>query len=197
MEFKIITDLLQISSAVLAFLYFFRDSFFYFYKLWIEKRLTYNSIYKAHLDLLSKIDEDFDFETIFIVNIHGFLIPNFIYEKIKHKTYFHIYCFTKERKTELMAIYPNMEILETGKWLIFLPKINETIIKKKILILDDFCITGNSLCQIKKYFEKNNIKKIKTASLFVSDVCIKNGNCPDYFVSQKSINLKTPFDKIR
>ena len=183
MEFKIITDLLQISSAVLAFLYFFRDSFFYFYKLWIEKRLTYNSIYKAHLDLLSKIDDNFDFETIFIVNIHGFLIPNFIYEKIRHKTYFHIYCFVKERKNDILEIYQNMDLIETEKWIILVPKINENIIKKKILILDDFCITGNSLKKIKKYFTDQKV--------------LKNENCPDYFVSQKSINLKTPFDKIR
>jgi hypoxanthine-guanine phosphoribosyltransferase len=90
-----------------------------------------------------------------------------------------------------------MELIETEKWIILVPRINENIIKKKILILDDFCITGNSLKKIKKYFTDKKILKIKTASLFVSDVCLKNENCPDYFVSQESINLKTPFDKIR
>lgn len=197
MDWKIITDLLQISSAFLGVLYVFRDIVSYLYKKFIEKRLTYNSIYRTHLELLSKIDEDFNFEIVVIVNIHGFLIPNFIYDKIKHKTYFHIYCFARERKSEVLPIYPDMEILETDKWLIFLPKINETIAKKKILILNDFCITGNSLNQIKKYFRNNKAEKIKTASLFISDVCLKTGNCPDYFVSQKSVDLKTPFDKIR
>lgn len=69
----------------------------------------------------------------------------------------------------------------TAKWLYCLPVISVHSSRKKILIIDDFSSSGDSLRELKKcILESNEMLEVRTASLISVKSLQEAGKAPDY-----------------
>lgn len=77
----------------------------------------------------------------------------------------------------------NHEVVSTSKWNIYIP---ESLFKendKRLLILDDFTMSGDSVTQLVDFFIEKGFspEKVKTASLICTNTAIDGGKAPDYY----------------
>lgn len=183
-------------ASLLSYIYVLRD----FLKYLNEKSnniINLSNLLRDHRKLIKQINEsNFNYNAVIIVNIHGFFIPNFIYNDLKHKLILHVYCYESGSDGKHFRLYSEtMDRIETEKWILFVPKITIYMKNLNILVLDDFAISGKSLALIKGHFK--SCKSIKTATLYITDVVDHGKIKPDYYISEKSLRIKTPYDKIR
>jgi Predicted phosphoribosyltransferases len=77
----------------------------------------------------------------------------------------------------------NHERLETNKWQILVPEAMLNLTDKKILVVDDFAMSGDFIISLKHLLINKGFKNenIKTATIAVTKVAKANKKCPDYY----------------
>jgi hypoxanthine phosphoribosyltransferase len=77
----------------------------------------------------------------------------------------------------------NYRIIESKKWHTYIPEELKNHKHKKILIIDDIVLSGDTLEKIKTMLLEFGFKSenIRSASLFCTDIAIESAKCPDHF----------------
>lgn len=72
---------------------------------------------------------------------------------------------------------------ETSRWMTFIPEAIFSYTNKKILILDDVVLTGETLHKMIELLVANGIKRknIMTATLFATEIAITSNRAPDIY----------------
>ena len=71
----------------------------------------------------------------------------------------------------------------TNKWYAYVPEVIFVNKKIKVLIVDDFAMSGDFIYGFKEYLLKNgfNDSNIKTACVITTNVAINNNKAPNYY----------------
>ncbi|MBC6611683.1 hypothetical protein H8B15_12160 [Hymenobacter sp. BT507] len=94
----------------------------------------------------------------------------------------------------------NYERIETNKWEILIPEAMLRLTDKKILIVDDFAMSGDFILLLKQLLIDKGYKKeyIKTATIAVTKVAKANKKCPDYcWIETNDNSFYFPWGKAR
>ena len=77
-------------------------------------------------------------------------------------------------------------VIETTKWYVHIPDCILDYKDKKILVVDDFAMSGDFLESIKRLLVSNGFEagNIKTATMVATKVAIHNRKAPDFFWMQ-------------
>lgn len=124
-----------------------------------------------------------EFYDIDIPILTGFILPNIVRHKdLKDEQYL---------------------VIKTTKWYVYMPNIIKTTTNKsnmKILIIDDFTMSGDFLFNLKK--ELNNLgykpQNIRSCSLAVTSVAQNTKKAPDYYYKEvEDSNFYFPWGKAK
>ena len=156
-----------------------------------RKTLTWQDSETASIDLSKEIKRDFTPDIIFTPDIRGGTIANMI------KTYLCdesstipvmvgmlVWRDAPDSKSSVPNYFePFYHICETRKWHAYVPKEISHHKDKKILIIDDFVLTGELGSKLKETLIGEGFKKdsIKFAGVIATESAIEGEKPPDYY----------------
>ncbi|MBE0670104.1 MAG: hypothetical protein IH588_05920 [Anaerolineales bacterium] len=91
-------------------------------------------------------------------------------------------------------------LIETSKWFMHVPESTLDWKDKKMLIVDDFAMSGDFLAKAKDFFISHGFREenIKTLCIVTTKVAIKNHKSPDYYwMETLDDNFYFPWGKAR
>jgi hypoxanthine phosphoribosyltransferase len=90
---------------------------------------------------------------------------------------------SKKRDAEFTSKPAFNAFYETSRWITFLPEAIFDDVNKKILILDDVVLTGETLHKMVELLLSNGFKRrnIRTATLFATEIAITSNRAPDIY----------------
>lgn len=157
-----------------------------------KKQVTWEELRNEAKTLSSEIDEAFEPDIVVTPGLRGATVANLmrgVYESLL------VYVGVREdkRMDHLLPSEPKgyVHVSETTKYNHYLPAsvVDET--DKKVLILDAYTESGQSLLSFENFlrdhgFPENNIRR---ATIFCSEESNRDGNDPDFY----SIEISSPF----
>jgi hypoxanthine phosphoribosyltransferase len=201
--FAVFSTILAVIGIVLTF-YFGRKTL----KLEKEKiTLDWEDVEIATTDLSSSIKEKFKPDIIFIPDMKDGTIGHMI------KSYLSTESFTipimvgilvwknVPEKSEIPEfIKPSYDNCETKKWRAYIPKEIIKYKEKKVLIIDDYVLSGDFAGELRQWFRTNGFEEnnIKFASIITTSVANADANAPDFFWKEtETLNFYFPWGKGR
>ncbi len=151
-----------------------------------KKSLNFQEMLLSANELKSRLTaDDFVPEIIFTPGLRGATFANLLEDEFTTNTRPVIVGITFFEKDGLnfFGQPEGYEVIETERWQLFIPKLLFTQKDKKMLIVDDFALTGDFLQILKKQLaERGFIKdRIRTATIATTTVAIISKNGPDYY----------------
>ncbi len=152
-----------------------------------NKSIKWDDLQIAITHMYKKIKEEFVPDILFIPNEKGGVLANLIKKNLKLCTpcIFGIGVSKKYTKYKINNnLIDDYYIFETTKWIAYLPKILKKYKDKKLLVIDDFVMTGDFAFELKKKlvhdigFDESNIKIM---SLATTQIAIDSQKGPDYY----------------
>lgn len=158
-----------------------------------SKKMDWDEVLNAINDIIKQlkcIDEEKRFipDVIFVPNIKSTIIASYL------TNYFDTYIPTLLGLSIFKKRYPpkvkenilssdSYIYFETAKWYVYLPMNLFDYNKKKVLIVDDFVMSGEYLSSLKELLVNNGFdkKNIKTMCLAITEVAIGSKKGPDYY----------------
>ena len=183
MLFNIISILIGIIGIVLSAI-----SILLFLKEKQKNRTIYwKDIPVAASSLSEKMRKEFNPDIILIPNEKGGVIANFFKKSFPS----YINCIfgvgipiKRINISETNFISDDFYFFKTQKWYAYIPKYISHYKDKRILIIDDFAMTGDFLIELKRTlinhagFKEQNIK---TMCIATTEFSVENGKSPDYY----------------
>jgi len=148
-----------------------------------NKSLSWSELQAGSSDLCKKFRKDFTPDIILTPNLRGGIISELIKDQFeKHIPVFTGQIFWKKTSVHTPEIPDNFQI-KTGKWILYIPQSICAFKESKLLIVDDFAMSGDTLWGIKEKLIDHGFREenIKTVSLVTTKVAIDNSKEPDYF----------------
>jgi hypoxanthine phosphoribosyltransferase len=149
-----------------------------------KKTLDWADLQASANDLSTSIkNSGFIPEIIFTPGLRGATFANLLQEEfdsINAPVFVGLSIWKKGGKT--LNDTSDFEVIETNKWQVLIPKSLFKLSDKKILIVDDFAMSGDFLQNLKKILLVNGFQNpnIKTATIAATTVAIQNGKGPDF-----------------
>lgn len=148
-----------------------------------RKKLDWTDLQSCANDLGSRLKKEFIPELIFTPSLRGATFANLIVSEfnINVPVFVGISCWREEE--DALENIPEHETLKTTKWIVHVPCVITNFIDKRILIVDDFVISGDFLISIKQLllswgFQEDNIR---TLSIVTTKVAEETYKAPDYY----------------
>lgn len=152
-----------------------------------NKTILWRDIPVATNSMVEKMKKEFNPDIIFIPNEKGGILVNYLKKSLSN----YIVCIfgvgiPKKRAdlNKVLFIKDDFYSFSTSKWYAYIPKCIEDYKDKKILILDDFAMSGDFLFSLKEIliddlgFLKNNIRTMCLATTLTAK---GNSKAPDYY----------------
>jgi len=150
----------------------------------IRKRFEWSDIQSSANDLGSRIKRDrFNPDLIFTPGLKGGTFVNLLINELSKPTPVYVgISFWKAGVLEQTEI-SDYDIIETNKWYVSIPKSLLKQKDKKILIVDDFVMSGDFLFKLVELLVLNGFKKdnIRSVSIITTKIAIQNHKSPDYY----------------
>lgn len=149
----------------------------------LNKSLSWSELQAGTHDLTKQFRGSFQPEVILSPNLRGGILSHLIMDSYDyHIPVFIGQIFWRKLEGEIPSIPDHFQI-QTGKWMLYIPKSLMEFSDKKLLIVDDFAMSGDTLASVKQVLVENGFdeNKIKTVSLVTTKVAIQNSKASDYF----------------
>lgn len=162
-----------------------------FYFGWQARKLnrerisfTWDELHAGGRDLAKQVkDSDFSPDIVLTPSIRGATVAGIVVLDLEIQT--PLYTRIQEDRTRPTFGYvPSAHTrVETTKWHIFIPESLRAHSDKKILIVDDFAMSGDALFQVKQCLEMFGFRTgaIKSATLVCTTTAIGGGKAPDFY----------------
>ena len=147
-----------------------------------NKSLSWEELMAGTTDLFKDIRSNFDPEVILTPNLRGGIIAHLIIDQFdRHIPAFVGQIFWKKSGGEVKPIPSHFKIA-TGKWELFIPEAIIEFKDSRLLIVDDFSMSGDTLANVKDelILRGFNPELIKTASLVTTKVAVDNNKSTDF-----------------
>lgn len=149
----------------------------------LNKSLDWSELQAGTTDLCKKIRNEFQPEVILTPNLRGGIISHLIIDHFdKHIPVFVGQIFWKRLNGSIPTV-PNHFVIQTGKWQLYIPESVIHFKESRLLIVDDFAMSGDTVASVKQVLVDNgyNADLIKTVSLVTTKVAIQNSKATDYY----------------
>ncbi len=175
---NIVLAVLSVAGTAGTFFYGIKSS-----RLERERRkLTWDDLTVAAMDLAQKLKRTFQPELIFALSAKGTAISLIGLPELGCHLPLYVGLAEDERHHKFPFAPEHFERLATTKWTLHIPIALFANNEKRVLILDDFVMSGDSLKSVvellvSKGFNRNNLK---TAAIISTRVAADAGKAPDY-----------------
>ncbi len=166
-----------------------------------RKKLDWTDLQSCAKDLGNELKKTgFNPDMIFTPGLRGATFANLLQNEIVQQIPVYVgisYWKDSISKCELIDGY---ELIETSKWYVLFPKLPMCQKGKKILILDDYVMSGDFLKSTKKMLidfglDENNIKSMAVTT---TKIAIESHKAPDYYwMTTFDSNFYFPWGKAR
>lgn len=183
---ELIISILIGAFAIIIAIYFGLQSKYLFKEI---RRISWDELRLAARELRKKIEKEFHPDLIFVPCKRGATIVNLMYD-VEENVQLFVGNRLDKRRTQF-SLPKNWRqqwaIVETGKYKHLIPRYLLNLLKenknRKILIIDDFTMTGDSIEKIKELMEKEKIPSdnIKTAAIVATYVSYEGKGLPDFY----------------
>lgn len=149
----------------------------------LNKSLSWAELQAGTHDLCKQFRGNFKPEVILTPNLRGGIISHLVMDNYDyHIPVFVGQIFWRKLGGEITRI-PNHFEIETGKWILYIPEALLEFKDKRLLIVDDFAMSGDTLANVKQLLISKgfNPELIKTVSLVTTKVAIQNNKAADYY----------------
>lgn len=165
-----------------------------------RKKLEWTEIQTGTSELSAKIKREYTPELILTPGLRGSTIANLFLNVFDTNipTFVGI-SYWKENKKESIKFRDYIHV-STQKWNVYIPKEILEFTDKKLLIIDDFAMSGDFLEKIKKLLISNGYSSnnIKTFCITTTNVAISNKKAPDfYWMITENDNFYFPWGKAK
>ncbi|KIL37085.1 hypothetical protein SD71_03720 [Cohnella kolymensis] len=149
----------------------------------LKKTLTWTELQAGTNDVCKDLKRKYQFDLILTPNLRGGIIAELVADHFdRHIPIFVGQIFWKELAGEIPTI-PQHFMCVTGKWVIYIPESIVAFKDRKLLIVDDFAMSGDTVLGIKEKlaargFDLNNIK---TFSLITTPIAVKSNKAPEFY----------------
>ncbi len=148
-----------------------------------RRRLEWPDIQAAASDLARQITGDFQPEAIITPGLSGATFANLLVENIKPQPPVFVGLRFWKEYGDTPPDVGGYDTIETNKWHVMIPEALFQSFKGPLLVVDDFALSGDFLDNLRAKLEEHGRKPedIKSATIAVTNVAIKNHKAPDYF----------------
>ncbi|NGZ76526.1 type I phosphoribosyltransferase [Saccharibacillus alkalitolerans] len=146
-------------------------------------RLDWAEVQACTTDLHRQLKKTFDPELILATDLRGATISNLILQNFDYPVpTFTGMTFLKDQQKSDIELKGYFQI-PTHKWDVFLPENLFQFTSKRLLIVDDFAMSGDYLKKLKEVLIEKGFNKedIKTLCIATTKVAIKSQKAPDYY----------------
>lgn len=166
----------------------------------MNRSLSWAELQGGTYDLWKQFKGDYEPEVILAPNLRGGIIGHMIMDQYDtHIPVFVGLIFWRQNNGEIPPL-PNHFEIRTGKWMLYIPKAIMDFKDKRLLIVDDFAMSGDTLAGVKQTLVDAgfNPDLIKTASLVTTKVAVANNKSADYkWKEAEDNNFYFPWGKAR
>lgn len=147
------------------------------------KSIAWEDIVLAASDLASEITRNFDPDIIYAPDCRGGIIGMQIRQGMRHEILLITGVTLWKENISSAPELPGYSTKETTKWFVITPDVLSSFSGKKILVVDDFAMSGDALVSIKNNlvedlgFKKENVK---TCAVIVSETAKRSNKYPDF-----------------
>ncbi|WP_409344265.1 phosphoribosyltransferase family protein [Paenibacillus sp. MBLB4367] len=149
----------------------------------MRKTLTWAELQAGTNDICKELRrKQFEFDVILTPNLRGGIISELIKDHFdRHIPVFVGQIFWREMDGDIPVI-PEHFPIETGKWMLYLPDAVANFKDSRLLIVDDFAMSGDTVFNIKKELVARGFqpKNIGTFSLITTPIAKANNKAPDF-----------------
>ena len=148
-----------------------------------RKLVSWEDIQKASVDIKGKILRDGNAQLFLSLDARSAILAYKIEEIMPSNIPMLVgFCFGKSDIPSSMAFDDFIKI-DGNNWVYFLPKAVQQFSSSKVVVFDDFTITGRTFARIVKALEELGFERnrIKTASIACTQTAAKSGEAPDYY----------------
>lgn len=148
-----------------------------------RKRLDWPDVQSAARDLTRRIKADFSPAAILTPGLSGATLANLMAFDFSEQPPVYVGIRTWKDDPYQPFRWENAYEIETKKWLVWIPKPPELEKEGPILIVDDFAMSGDFLDQLKNLMVADGVNpnRIRSATIAVTKVAVKNRKAPDYW----------------
>lgn len=148
-----------------------------------KRRFSWEDMQTGSRELARTIRRDFMPEIIYTLSPRGAII---VYLSISEMgDHIPVYVGIQEdiRNNPFSSPPQDHEVVSTSKWNNYIPTSLFKESDKKLLILDDFAMSGDSLTNLVKFFVKKGFSNdnVKTATLVCTNTAIDGRKAPNYY----------------
>jgi hypoxanthine phosphoribosyltransferase len=149
----------------------------------LRKRLEWPDLQAAANDLGGRIKKDLAPVAIVTPGLTGATFANLLVAEFPNQP--PVFVGTRTWKEDSYSSIPteNSFVIETKKWFVTIPTAATNYKDGKILIVDDFVMSGDFLDALRTRLVSEGIaaENIKSASIAATKIAIKNHKGPDYY----------------
>jgi hypoxanthine phosphoribosyltransferase len=139
-------------------------------------------------------------DIIFTPGLRGATFANLLQNEISGEIPVFVGISFWKEKIKNINSFENYEMIETSKWFILIPKLIMSQKNKKILIVDDYAMSGDFLQNVIKLVTNEGINKknVKSMTIATTKVAIENHKEPDYYwMTTHDSNFYFPWGKAK
>lgn len=149
-----------------------------------RKSLRYEDLQSAANDLAEKINREFAPDAVFTPGLRGATIANLLVPELSKEVPVFVGISSWKHGAAASSILAH-SVLETNKWLVYVPDVLLSGGFKKLLVVDDFVMSGDFLERVVGLLSANVPgAEIRAVSIVTTSVAIKNHKAPNYFWMQ-------------
>lgn len=153
------------------------------------RRITWDELRLASRELLKNVEKEFHPDVIFTPCRRGATIANLMFA-VDENILLHVGIRLDKRGKETAPLpeiwRKEWAVVETGKYYHYIPRTLINLLNAnrdlKLLILDDFAMTGDSLKSLTDFFKNNGLEKenMKTATIVCTPAAYEGKSLPDF-----------------
>lgn len=148
-----------------------------------RKKLDWTDLQSCANDMGLRLKKEFVPELIFTPSLRGATFANLIVNEFDKNIPVIVGISSWKEDDDVLEQLPNHETIKTTKWFVHVPGLITDFKDKKVLVVDDFVISGDFLLSIKKLllrlgFQEDNIR---TLSIVTTKVAEETFKAPDYY----------------
>ncbi len=194
-------DLITFISIMIGILGIFGTFYFGLKSLYLQrkiKRYEWKDIEIGIEELSKKIFNNFNPDVLLSLSGPGSIIANLMLTKTAK--YIPLYVgISRKINTKDFSFEPQIsKTITTSRWKTYIPDEIFKLINKKIAIIEDTVITGDTLNELVKVLTKNGIKRknILTVALFATELALSSNKGPNvYWIKLQDSDFYLPWGK--
>jgi hypoxanthine phosphoribosyltransferase len=155
-----------------------------------QKKLDWADLQAAANDLGATIKTGFEPEVMLTPGLRGATFTNLLASEFAKEIPVFVGISSWKAKSDAISACDKFFKVETNKWFVHIPDFISNYKDKRMLLVDDFAMSGDFLEKLKDALMQHGFSKdrIKSVCIATTKVAIDNHKAPDYFWMQTKDN---------